>query len=153
MYFGFAQDLGKQLNQLKENKDAKVNKDSNVPAVDPPSNLKEQLQEMKAHHAAAVDLFVCIQCRSSTAARDFLCNLFQKICQFFKQQTCDLWSNYLNRCIGNVMRMFLPQWCTGPLKESSNELKWVFTILLNPNVQKGEVDSLKNKLEGSTSQV
>ncbi|KAG0618682.1 hypothetical protein M758_4G084400 [Ceratodon purpureus] len=45
------EDLGKQLNKSKENKDA------NVQAVDPPSNIKEQLQELKAHHTAAVDLF------------------------------------------------------------------------------------------------
>ncbi|KAG0579228.1 hypothetical protein KC19_4G083500 [Ceratodon purpureus] len=45
------EDLGKQLNKTKENKDA------NVQAVDPPINIKEQLQELKAHHTAAVDLF------------------------------------------------------------------------------------------------
>jgi len=55
--FDLAQALNRQLNQLKENKDA------NVQAGDPSSNLKEQLQDLKAHHTAAVDLFVRIQYR------------------------------------------------------------------------------------------
>jgi len=49
-----AQALNKQLNQLKENKDA------NLQAGDPSSNLKEQFQDLKAHHNTAVDLFVRI---------------------------------------------------------------------------------------------
>ena len=115
MDFGLAQDLEKQLNQRKEdkdasakkdanvnkdanmnkdanvtkdadvNKDANVTKDANVQAVDPPNNLKEQLQELKSHHTIAVDLFVCLQYRSSIASRFYIFKLFQQICQFFKQ--------------------------------------------------------------------